>query len=110
MAKVKVEIHQLIDNEDTFWKAFMSYEATVRKYGKINPTQYQKVYECEREDYDATLDGIYEEFNIRHPEDYKAHSLSVSDVIVRTDESGATAYYVNDFGFKDVTDVFIKKE
>ena len=37
MAKVKVEIHQLIDNEDTFWKAFMSYEAIVRKYGKINP-------------------------------------------------------------------------
>lgn len=30
---------------------------------------------------DCTLDNIFETFNITHPEDYRGHSLSVSDIV-----------------------------
>lgn len=30
---------------------------------------------------DCTLDNIFETFNITHSEDYRGHSLSVSDIV-----------------------------
>lgn len=51
----------------------------------------------------AVLDNIYEIFNESRPVDFKGHSLSVSDVVV-INEIGKkeTAYYVDNFGFKEV--------
>ena len=52
------------------------------------------------------LEAIYNKFNIDCPEDFKGHSLSVSDIIVMNDE----AHYVDSFGFVDVSDKFLGKE
>ena len=49
-----------------------------------------------------TLDNILERFNIDRPEDFRGHSLSVSDVIVINRGAKITAYYVDSFGFQEL--------
>lgn len=74
-------------------------------------------YEMSREDYRLeyvepltetdTLDTIYERFNIDHPEDFQGHSLSVSDIVVMNRDGEVKAYFVDSFGFTDVTEEFL---
>lgn len=74
-------------------------------------------YEMRREDYRLeyvapltetdTLDTIYERFNIDHPEDFQGHSLSVSDIVVMNRDGEVKAYFVDSFGFTDVTEEFL---
>ena len=47
-------------------------------------------------DLPATLNGIYEKFNLDHPADFRGHSLSVSDVVVLDTKP----YFVDKIGFK----------
>lgn len=105
---MRIELYQIKDIHNEKWGC--SFDFVQKHQGGINPDDYEKVYTCERSEYQATLDGIYEEFNLFHPEDYKAHSLMVSDIIVRYRDGNAEAHYVDDFGFKDVTDLLFKKE
>lgn len=55
-----------------------------------------------------SLDGIYERFNLRHPEGYEGHSLSVSDMVVMQRDGEARAYYVDSFGFSEI-DEFVEQ-
>ena len=48
------------------------------------------------------MEDIYTRFNINHPEDFRGHSLSVSDVVVLHQNGKDTAHYVDSFGFKEV--------
>lgn len=50
-----------------------------------------------------TLDSIYDRFNLNHPKDFQGHSLSVSDLIVERKAGNVSIFYVDSFGFKDVT-------
>lgn len=47
---------------------------------------YSKVYKGTREvdpiNPEATLEELFEVFNIRHPKDFRGHSLSVGDMVV----------------------------
>lgn len=75
-------------------------------------------YEMRREDYRLeyvaplseadTLDTIYERFNIDRPEDFQGHSLSVSDIVVMNRDGEVKAYFVDNFGFTDVTEEFLE--
>lgn len=58
-----------------------------------------------------TLEDIYQIFNQydKRPQDFKEHSLSVSDVIVVHQDGRDTAHYVDSFGFSDVTQTFQKE-
>lgn len=84
--------------------SFMSYDYTSKK---INLKQYQKyynkVYEYDSEEYETLGDSIilnklFEIFNINRPDDFKGHSMSVSDII-KIDDS---IYYCDSFGFKEL--------
>lgn len=76
-------------------------------------------YEMRREDYRLeyvaplteadTLDTIYERFNIDHPEDFQGHSLSVSDIVVMNRDGEVKVYFVDSFGFTDVTEEFLER-
>ena len=68
---------------------------------KVARSMYEPVYMGILSDGD-TLDSLYERFNINHPEDYKARSMSVSDVIVLDRCGSKTSYYVDSFGFKEL--------
>ena len=50
------------------------------------------------------LDDIFTLYNTAKPQDFKGHSLSVSDVIVINDNGSTTAYYVDRAGFKELPD------
>ena len=49
-----------------------------------------------------TLEAIYTKFNIDHPADYKAHSLSVSDIVVLHEDGENSAHFVDSFGFTEL--------
>jgi len=54
------------------------------------------------------LEAIFTKFNINRPDDFKGHSLSVSDIIVVNSRDGAKAHFVDSFGFKEVPE-FIRR-
>ena len=93
-------IYQLKSDEYRF-ESYMrmrskGYEPTVDDYEMIYTDELNW----------ATLDDIYERFNIDHPKDYVGYSLSVSDVIVLIKNGNRTAYMVDSFGFKELPDFF----
>lgn len=47
-----------------------------------------------------TLENLFYKFNMERPEDFKGHSLSVSDVVVVREHGKSTAFYVDSVGFK----------
>ena len=49
-----------------------------------------------------TLEAIYTKLNIDHPADYKAHSLSVSDIVVLHEDGENSAHFVDSFGFTEL--------
>lgn len=105
----KVDIYQLVDTEENHRIMFSSYEWAQRAGIQITSKRYEKVYSCERER-NYPLEAIYQEFNINHPADYRAHSLSVSDVVVITQDGVTTAYYVDDFGYQELPQFFADSE
>ena len=54
---------------------------------------------CNNND-DKVLEDLYEIFNINHPEDFKARSLSVSDVVEISRKNTAKYYYCDSMGWK----------
>lgn len=80
-------------------------EYLFRRYNdKVSPKKswYNEVYAGEIEpkvDVIATLEELYFIFNMRHPADFKGHSLSVSDVVLLDGKY----YYCDSFGYKELT-------
>ena len=83
--------------------------ATLQSDGKdVIPDAYSAVYEGSlagtesRKSAQQVLDGLFEKFNIAHPDDFRGHSMSVSDVVVLQENSVEKAYYIDSLGFKEV--------
>lgn len=91
-------IYQLVPGEANRYRRWESIESLHRQGEKPEYKNYSRVYSMEIES-TATLDDIYEKFNINKPPDFKGHSLSVSDIVVLNFGGETTAYYVNDIGF-----------
>jgi len=72
-------------------------------------SRYDSVYQGTLEP-GMTLESLFEKFNVDRPEDFKGHSLSVSDVIVVTDEHGKSAWFVDSFGFTQLPQFFTAQE
>lgn len=102
MSKV-IEIWQLASTRDVSY-ALMRWSFAKNDF---NPDDYEKIYECIRENADLNL--LYQEFNINHPADFKGHSLSVSDIISIKTDGKSKIYYVDSIGFQEITDIWNKK-
>ena len=77
-------IYQLRDNDDTAQLRFMNAEYLEKKGLSIEKGNYAAVYAGNldrRGDTQDRLDELYETFNLRRPEDFRGHSLSVSDIV-----------------------------
>lgn len=96
-------IYQL--KEDAGGLLFLSMDRLKSKGSVIEFDNYKLVYSEEYKGLD--LNQIYEKFNIDHPEDFKGHSLSVGDIVVLRRNGVAWAYFVDDFGFQDVSLEFL---
>lgn len=58
---------------------------------------YNCVYEYRRRS-DYKLDDVFYEFNIHHPDDFRGHSLSVSDIV----EMDGIKWYCDDIGWSRI--------
>ncbi len=69
----------------------------------IKPTseKYNKVYTSTIDDGKTleVLERIFTKFNIGRPDDFKGHSLSVSDVV----ELNGDFFYCDRYGFKNIS-------
>lgn len=76
-----------------------------RGMGLFDASNYHCVWEGEVPD-QSTLDNIYCEFNDKHHDGYKGHSLSVSDIIEVIGGSDlygdGSRFYVDNIGFQEV--------
>lgn len=87
---------------------FLSHDFMESEEMELNREDYRLEYVAPLTEAD-TLDTIYERFNIDCPEDFKGHSLSVSDIVVMNREGEVKAYFVDSFGFADVTEEFMSR-
>lgn len=102
------EIYQLKRIDETWDYRFEPYER-LQRHGKcVDYNNYDLVYQDNYGEKDS-LDSIYYRFNMEHPEDFRGHSLSVSDVIVLHTEGLDKAFYVDSFGFKEVPEFIESK-
>jgi predicted nucleotidyltransferase len=62
----------------------------------------KRIAELQGQTQSETLEAIYTKFNIDHPSDYKAHSLSVSDIVVLHEDGENSAHFVDSFGFTEL--------
>ena len=51
----------------------------------------------------ASLNGLWEQFNNDHPADYHSPSLSVSDIVAIKRDGQVSCHYVDSFGFTELT-------
>ena len=75
----------------------------------IDAANYKCVYSGRLHE-NEKLDDLYAMFNDNPPADYKAHSMSVSDVIITNREGNMQAYYVDRFGFAELPDFAAQRE
>ena len=105
-------IYQLRDNDNTAQLRFMNAEYLEKKGLSIEKENYAAVYAGgldRRGDTQDRLDALYETFNIRRPEDFRGHSLSVSDIVALKQNGVVSCHYVDSRGFKALPD-FLKPE
>ena len=111
----KYGIYQLKHNPELDHLRFEGTESlkrmgiTKNNFDAIKPENYELIYvgelsELQEQTQGETLEVIYEKFNIDHPEDYRGHSLSVSDIVVLHQNGGNSAHFVDPFGFTGIPD------
>ena len=75
----------------------------------IDAANYKCVYSGRLHE-NEKLDDLYAMFNDNPPADYKAHSMSVSDVIITNRGGDMQAYYVDRFGFAELPEFAAQRE
>ena len=105
---MKVKILQLDENIDNVENIlFRDYNFVKSQY--LNRNDLLKLYKIvyEIEDYNPVIkdagdqvicDDIFVQFNLKRPEDFRGHSLSMSDIIQLDDKY----YYVDAIGFVEI--------
>src|SRR5690606_25198468 len=60
---------------------------------------YEGIVDMDK-DMEEVLEGIFHNFNVTRPVDFKGYSMSVCDIV----EINNRFYYTDSFGFEDVTE------
>lgn len=116
----KYGIYQLKPNPELDSLRFEGTESLKRmgitkdNFDAIKPENYTLLYvgelsELQKETQGATLEAIFEKFNLDHPEDFRGHSLSVSDIVVLHQNGQNTAHFVDSFGYTELPD-FLREQ
>ena len=112
----KYSIYQVKRGEEYSRLPFNSWNE-LRKFNiPFDKNNYEEVYGGYVSDVSRSqgrgviLDNIYTKFNIDRPEDFRGHSLSVSDIIVLEDKNSSSAFFVDSYGMTEVTDLFFDLE
>lgn len=111
-AQGKFQIYQLPGGDKYHGIRFAGMDELKAEGVQLNHDDYELFYEGEVGEFrgNATLEALYTQFNTKHPEDFRGHSLSVSDVIVISVDGKDTAYFCDSFGFTEMPEFFREKE
>ena len=101
-------IYQIKDDSPGENYAFMNMSFIESHGMQIKKEDYKLVYVGELLG-NTSLDDIFERFNIDRPEDFRGHSLSVSDIVVLNDGEKVTAHFVDSISFEQL-DSFLNLE
>ena len=101
-------IYQIKDDSLGENYAFMNMRFIESHRMQIKKEDYELVYVGELFG-NMSLDDIFERFNIDRPEDFRGHSLSVSDIVVLNDGEKVTAHFVDSISFEQL-DSFLNLE
>mgnify|MGYP000978085156 CR=1 FL=1 len=95
----RLHIMQLKDGTATRDLRWESLAAVERMGRTVDMRNYNLIYSDAMRD-DESFGQLYQRLNTQaHPEGYRGHSLSMSDVVILQGRKGCTAYYVDRFGF-----------
>ena len=112
----KYTIYQIKKGEEYHNSRFTDWKDLKRFNIPFDKNSYESVYggyltDISRSQNRAViLDDIFRKFNVDRPEDFRGHSLSVSDIIVLEDKNGSSAFFVDSYGMTEVTDLFFDLE
>ena len=82
---------------------FIRFESFERNDGKVRMDHYNKVYEghvMSGKHHNALLEELFQKFNLDRPEDFRGHSLSMSDIVKLNDK----LYYCDSIGWVEVVE------
>ena len=98
-------ILQLRDIEDTRMERFSSLRMLERMDMEVNIDHYEVVYIAPlpiHTNRPAFLESVFEKFNLDRPEDFKGHSLSVSDIVAIRENGAVSCYYCDSTCFQEL--------
>lgn len=99
----RLSIYHLDENGPGRDQLFVGMEDLQEKGITVTADQYRCVYSSLYL-LDEDMNAVYSIFNDDPPADYKAHSLSVSDVVIMNQNGNMKAYFVDRFGFQELPD------
>ena len=100
------------DVEDNAQIMFANYSYLQKKEMEPEIDRYKVVYHGSisvSEDVNQQLEDLYVKFNIDHPEDFRGHSMSVSDIVALKIAGEVSFHYVDSVGFQKL-DHFMEPE
>lgn len=101
-------IYQLARSDTTRDFRFEPYDRLQAAGKAVDRANYELIYTAPLTA-GTSLEDIFTRFNIDHPQDFKGHSLSVSDIVVLHQNGENTAHYVDSIGYKEVPE-FLQPE
>jgi len=108
-------IYQLKDTPESRKLLFMPLRSLKSQETPVLPERYDFVYSgqltptADRQTDQVFLDWLFFQFNMNHPQDFRGHSLSVSDVVTIDREGTVRAYYVDIVGFTEIPSFCAKR-
>lgn len=105
-------ILQLRRVPETRYERFASMKELAQRGMEPEIDHYEVVYTAPLlpfKDRNTLLEGMYEKFNIARPEDFRGHSLSVSDIVALNQGGVVSCHYVDTIGFQELPG-FLKPE
>ena len=109
-------ILQLRRTDDTLYERFESYASLQRQGKEPDIDHYEVVYHGvlpkapdTPEAVMAQLEAFYVQFNTARPEDFRGHSLSVSDIVALKMGGVVSCHYVDSIGFKELENFALRE-
>jgi len=94
-------IYQIRDDSAGTAYAFRNMNFIESHDLQVRKEDYKLVYVGELQG-NVSLEDIFERFNIHRPEDFRGHSLSVSDIVVLNNGEKVAAHFVDSISFQEL--------
>ncbi len=106
------DLYQMKSGNEHHYHRYESLESN--RYAHLTHEDYDFVYsgdlrEIGGDTIQQKLDMLFQKFNVDHPTDYRGRSMSTSDVVVVTEGTAKTPYYVQPVGFEVMPEFFANK-